>query len=113
MRVEDEIIRIEQKIEMYENHIIKLKKHLENLKTINPDIDLSKKLSTFPDFPCKPKKISLSHKLAENRIVTVNNLINSSEKDILNIENIGIKTLKDIEKWMDAHQLCFLDQGTL
>lgn len=90
-----------------EETIKELTKRLNNLENKN-DIILTRELRSFPDFPFI--KYGTAWRTVESylNIYTVEDLINSYPKQIMLVRNFGPGKVKELEKWLQKYNLCFI-----
>ena len=96
----------QKEIKRVERKIRKLQERLQKLKEL-PDFYDDEELSEIEDFPFKDGSHFIY--LQNNGIHTVEDLLNFSPGKILEIRSFGKSSLEKINKWMDKHDLKFVD----
>lgn len=98
MITKQEIKRIERKIEYLQSRLKRLKEEKAKEK--------EEYLDKIDDFPIKGTRYTNMYLAG---IKTVNDLINSSEDEILAIPSLGKVSLEKIINWMEKYDFNFVD----
>lgn len=100
----------EKEIKDLTNMIKELKAKLKQVKkSNNNDLFLNKRLRTFPDFPNVKSGYTLWSFIEDRlKIYTVNDLIHTNPNDLIRFRGFGKGRMKELEDWMDKHNLMFM-----
>lgn len=109
--VETKIKQKEREINQLQEELLSLNKKLEDYKNI-PDSYYDTMLKSCEDFPLGYQWClrigGLLKTPGEKGDVTINELIHSSNKQLLELSGFGEGKLKLLEEWMEKHGLHFI-----
>lgn len=109
MTVREKVIfDLERKIAEKEKELEQLRERLEEVNSrkdnyVDPDI----RIEDIPEFS---HMYTVNMGLKRERIITVEDLVKSSPEVLLEVRGIGKITLAKFEKWMQDHDLAFIER---
>lgn len=100
----------QKEIQKLKNLIEFLNKKLDELENTNSmEFFLTRKLSSFPDFPNCKYGYTLNRIQESFNIYTVEDLIYFDPKKLLRVRNFGKFKMEQIENWMKKYNLFFIE----